>query len=139
MVIGPCEGGVEEGTTFFSLAPNRKVVSNAKISHFGTAHDLVAATLHADVTARRIISRTPKYTHTCNLPIVSLCLTILRYAAERRPRTVLAANRELQSRLRGHARAFEGLMSLIPAKDYYGKDESITSVRINALVAPAFR
>lgn len=62
-----------------------------------------------------------------------------RYAAGRRPRIVLAANVELQSRLRGHARAFEGLMSLIPAKEYYGKDESITSVGISTLVAPAFR
>ncbi len=35
---------------------------------------------------------------------------------------------EFQERLKSHARAFEGLMSLIPAKDYYGKDESITSV-----------
>lgn len=55
------------------------------------------------------------------------------------PRTVLAANEELQSRLKSHARAFEGLMSLIPAKEYYGKDESITSVCITALAPPAFR
>jgi hypothetical protein len=34
--------------------------------------------------------------------------------------------------LKSHARAFEGLMSLIPAKDYYGKDESITSVSFAA-------
>ncbi|KAF1916099.1 hypothetical protein BDU57DRAFT_515990, partial [Ampelomyces quisqualis] len=34
----------------------------------------------------------------------------------------------LEERLKSHAKAFEGLMSLIPAKDYYGKDESITSV-----------
>jgi hypothetical protein len=48
-------------------------------------------------------------------------------------RTVLAANCELQERLKSHARAFEGLMSLIPAKDYYGKDESITSVSFTSL------
>ncbi|KAJ4383342.1 hypothetical protein N0V86_001389 [Didymella sp. IMI 355093] len=36
---------------------------------------------------------------------------------------------DLESRLKSHARAFEGLMSLIPAKDYYGKDESITSTQ----------
>ncbi|KAF1945784.1 SURF6-domain-containing protein [Clathrospora elynae] len=35
----------------------------------------------------------------------------------------------LEERLQSHARAFEGLMSLIPAKDYYGKDESITSTQ----------
>ncbi|KAH6843508.1 surfeit locus protein 6-domain-containing protein [Alternaria rosae] len=35
----------------------------------------------------------------------------------------------LEERLKSHARAFEGLMSLIPAKDYYGKDESITSTQ----------
>ncbi|KAF2445747.1 hypothetical protein P171DRAFT_411851 [Karstenula rhodostoma CBS 690.94] len=34
---------------------------------------------------------------------------------------------DLEARLKTHQRAFEGLMSLIPAKDYYGKDESITS------------
>jgi len=33
-----------------------------------------------------------------------------------------------QARLKSHSRAFEGLMSLIPAKEYYGKDASITSV-----------
>jgi hypothetical protein len=33
-----------------------------------------------------------------------------------------------QARLKSHARAFEGLMSLIPAEVYYGKDASITSV-----------
>ncbi|CAI6334978.1 unnamed protein product [Periconia digitata] len=36
---------------------------------------------------------------------------------------------DLETRLKSHARAFEGLMSLIPAKDYYGKDESITSTQ----------
>ncbi|KAF9696712.1 hypothetical protein EKO04_005573 [Ascochyta lentis] len=36
---------------------------------------------------------------------------------------------DLESRLKSHARAFEGLMSLIPAKEYYGKDESITSTQ----------
>ncbi|KAF1963290.1 hypothetical protein CC80DRAFT_459861 [Byssothecium circinans] len=36
---------------------------------------------------------------------------------------------DLQARLKSHAKAFEGLMSLIPAKDYYGKDESITSTQ----------
>ncbi|KAL5120953.1 hypothetical protein ACEQ8H_001141 [Pleosporales sp. CAS-2024a] len=35
----------------------------------------------------------------------------------------------LEERLKSHARAFEGLMSLIPAQDYYGKDESITSTQ----------
>ncbi|KAL6157134.1 hypothetical protein ACJQWK_07069 [Exserohilum turcicum] len=35
----------------------------------------------------------------------------------------------LEERLKSHARAFEGLMSLIPAKEYYGKDESITSTQ----------
>ncbi|KAL6707553.1 hypothetical protein ACN47E_003902 [Coniothyrium glycines] len=35
----------------------------------------------------------------------------------------------LEERLKSHARAFEGLMALIPAKDYYGKDESITSTQ----------
>ncbi|KAF2477950.1 SURF6-domain-containing protein [Lindgomyces ingoldianus] len=34
---------------------------------------------------------------------------------------------DLEERLKSHARAFEGLMSLIPAKEYYGKDASITS------------
>lgn len=38
------------------------------------------------------------------------------------------SNRKYQARLKSHARAFEGLMSLIPAKEYYGKDASITSV-----------
>ncbi|KAF2747059.1 SURF6-domain-containing protein [Sporormia fimetaria CBS 119925] len=36
---------------------------------------------------------------------------------------------DLETRLKSHARAFEGLMSLIPAKEYYGKDESITSTQ----------
>lgn len=31
---------------------------------------------------------------------------------------------DLESRLQSHARAFEGLLSLIPAKDYYGKQET---------------
>lgn len=31
--------------------------------------------------------------------------------------------------MKSHARAFEGLMSLIPAETYYGKDESITSTQ----------
>ncbi|KAF1848525.1 SURF6-domain-containing protein [Cucurbitaria berberidis CBS 394.84] len=35
----------------------------------------------------------------------------------------------LEERLKSHARAFEGLMSLIPAETYYGKDESITSTQ----------
>jgi hypothetical protein len=34
---------------------------------------------------------------------------------------------DLETRLQSHARAFEGLMSLIPAKEYYGKDSSVTS------------
>ncbi|KAF2115488.1 surfeit locus protein 6-domain-containing protein [Lophiotrema nucula] len=34
---------------------------------------------------------------------------------------------DLEARLKSHARAFEGLMSIIPAQDYYGKDASITS------------
>ncbi|ORY13289.1 surfeit locus protein 6-domain-containing protein [Clohesyomyces aquaticus] len=34
---------------------------------------------------------------------------------------------DLEERLKSHARAFEGLMSLIPAEVYYGKDASITS------------
>ncbi|KAF2134655.1 SURF6-domain-containing protein [Dothidotthia symphoricarpi CBS 119687] len=36
---------------------------------------------------------------------------------------------DLEARLKSHAQAFAGLMSLIPAKDYYGKDESITSTQ----------
>ncbi|KAF2635792.1 hypothetical protein P280DRAFT_461150 [Massarina eburnea CBS 473.64] len=36
---------------------------------------------------------------------------------------------DLEARLKSHAKAFEGLMSLIPAQDYYGKDESITSTQ----------
>ncbi|KAF2268446.1 hypothetical protein CC78DRAFT_613153 [Lojkania enalia] len=36
---------------------------------------------------------------------------------------------DLEERLKSHARAFEGLMSLIPANEYYGKDESITSTQ----------
>ncbi|KAF2711683.1 SURF6-domain-containing protein [Pleomassaria siparia CBS 279.74] len=36
---------------------------------------------------------------------------------------------DLESRLKSHARAFEGLMSLIPAEKYYGKDASITSTQ----------
>ncbi|KAF7454870.1 ribosome biogenesis protein rrp14-c [Pyrenophora tritici-repentis] len=43
----------------------------------------------------------------------------------------------LEERLKSHARAFEGLMSLIPAKDYYGKDESITSVCMSSPPCPA--
>lgn len=31
---------------------------------------------------------------------------------------------DLEARLQSHARAFEGLLSLIPAKDYYGKEDS---------------
>ncbi|KAF2203040.1 SURF6-domain-containing protein [Delitschia confertaspora ATCC 74209] len=34
---------------------------------------------------------------------------------------------DLEAHLRSHGRAFEGLMALIPAKEYYGKDASITS------------
>ena len=34
---------------------------------------------------------------------------------------------DLTARLKGYSRAFEGIMSLIPAKEYYGKDASITS------------
>lgn len=37
----------------------------------------------------------------------------------------------LQDRLREHAEAFDGLLSLIPAKHYYGAD---TSVRTKELV-----
>ncbi|KAF2878103.1 surfeit locus protein 6-domain-containing protein [Massariosphaeria phaeospora] len=36
---------------------------------------------------------------------------------------------DLETRLKSHARAFEGLMSLIPAEKYYGKDASITSTQ----------
>ncbi|KAF2012050.1 hypothetical protein BU24DRAFT_375440 [Aaosphaeria arxii CBS 175.79] len=39
------------------------------------------------------------------------------------------ADSNLEERLKSHARAFEGLMSLIPAKEYYGKDSSITSTQ----------
>lgn len=51
--------------------------------------------------------------------------------SRRHPPPPTTADRELQERLKSHARAFEGLMSLIPAKDYYGKDESITSVSLH--------
>ncbi|KAM4057948.1 surfeit locus protein 6 domain-containing protein [Hirsutella rhossiliensis] len=34
------------------------------------------------------------------------------------------AESSLQDRLRGHAKAFDGLLSLIPAKTYYGEDNS---------------
>jgi hypothetical protein len=33
----------------------------------------------------------------------------------------------LQDRLREHAEAFDGLLSLIPAKFYYGEDTSVSS------------
>jgi len=36
-------------------------------------------------------------------------------------------NQYLQDRLRDHAEAFDGLLSLIPAKFYYGKDNSVCS------------
>ncbi|KAF2273929.1 SURF6-domain-containing protein [Westerdykella ornata] len=36
---------------------------------------------------------------------------------------------DLEERLRSHARAFEGLMSILPAETYYGKDDSITSTQ----------
>jgi len=49
-----------------------------------------------------------------------------------------SANCDSQERLKSHARAFEGLMSLIPAKDYYGKDESITSVGCHPRHAPLY-
>jgi hypothetical protein len=41
-------------------------------------------------------------------------------------RSVHLAN-SIQDRLRSHAQAFDGLLSLIPAKYYYGEDN--TSVR----------
>lgn len=44
----------------------------------------------------------------------------------RRSRSVHLAN-SFQDRLRSHAQAFDGLLSLIPAKYYYGDDN--TSVR----------
>ena len=34
-------------------------------------------------------------------------------------------NKRLQDRLREHAEAFDGLLSLIPAKHYYGEDNSV--------------
>jgi hypothetical protein len=36
-------------------------------------------------------------------------------------------NKNLQDRLREHAEAFDGLLSLIPAKHYYGEDNSVSS------------
>jgi hypothetical protein len=33
----------------------------------------------------------------------------------------------VQDRLREHAEAFDGLLSLIPAKHYYGEDNSVCS------------
>jgi hypothetical protein len=63
----------------------------------------------------------------------------LEVRISRAPLHAFAANGKLQERLKSHARAFEGLMSLIPAKDYYGKDESITSVCITPLQAPITR
>ena len=41
----------------------------------------------------------------------------------------LMTNRRLQDRLREHAKAFDSLLSLIPAKMYYGED---TSVRLTS-------
>jgi hypothetical protein len=35
------------------------------------------------------------------------------------------SNGNLQDRLREHAEAFDGLLSLIPAKHYYGEDNSV--------------
>lgn len=35
------------------------------------------------------------------------------------------ANGQNQDRLRDHAKAFDGLLSLIPAKLYYGEDTSV--------------
>lgn len=35
------------------------------------------------------------------------------------------SNERLQDRLREHAEAFDGLLSLIPAKHYYGEDNSV--------------
>jgi len=32
----------------------------------------------------------------------------------------------MQARLEGHSKAFEGLMSLIPAKYYYGEDNDVS-------------
>ncbi|KAF2195466.1 SURF6-domain-containing protein [Zopfia rhizophila CBS 207.26] len=43
---------------------------------------------------------------------------------------------DLEQRLKSHARAFEGLMSLIPAQEYYGKDASITSNQWRRLNKP---
>lgn len=38
-----------------------------------------------------------------------------------------------QDRLRSHAQAFDGLLSLIPAKYYYGEDASVCAARLSLL------
>ncbi len=44
-------------------------------------------------------------------------------------------NNRLQDRLRGYAKSFDGLMSLIPAKDYYGGDTTVCDSRILSYMA----
>jgi hypothetical protein len=39
--------------------------------------------------------------------------------------SLYSSNERLQDRLREHAEAFDGLLSLIPAKHYYGEDNSV--------------
>lgn len=42
--------------------------------------------------------------------------------------------KDLQDRLRGHAKAFDGLLSLIPAKMYYGEDTSVSFIKFQRIV-----
>lgn len=43
---------------------------------------------------------------------------------------------KLQERLREHAKAFDGLLSLIPAKVYYGEDTSVSPSMWSPPLAP---
>ena len=49
----------------------------------------------------------------------------IQVSIERYPASKIVTEESFQERLRDHAKSFDGLLSLIPAKIYYGEDTSV--------------
>ena len=64
-------------------------------------------------------------TNNLNITLTLSWLTIWRYCALKISPSNLSYSNPPQARLESHAQAFEGLLSLIPANEYYSKDNSV--------------
>jgi hypothetical protein len=98
-----------------STMPRAKISTNLNV---GSPPDSKLFVKIADDYEGRVLY--PKHSN------CSQCLTNWRYerlSAAYRIKLVLTSTKE---RLRSHAKAFEGLLSLTPAKLYYGEDVSVS-------------